>query len=514
MGDTNLNGQEKSAPHHCPPPARKYVLAAAVLASALGFIDGSVVSIAIPKIRMSLEASFAQSQWVHNAYILFLSAFILIGGAAGDRFGIRRTFAFGIILFVAASQLCALAWSPVSLIAFRVLQGLGAAIMVPGSMSIIARNFPRGERGKALGIWVAASSITTAMGPLFGGALLSQASGEVWRFIFAVNLPLGGLALFLLWAKVPDDAPRKNQSLDLMGAVLVTLALGAIAVGLTLYGEGHGFGVSLGIFCLGFVLLALAWWWEKRTPHAMIDLELFRSATFTGGNVFTFVVWMGLGTIFFFLPMVLVVGWHLNELYAGAVFMPFAMIIAVFSPFVGRYVDQIGPRPFLTIGALFSAGSYALMGWAMFTQSYWMGVFPSMILLGVSMALCASPISVAVLGAVKDEKSGSASGINNMVARLSGMIGVAALGILISYVYTTVIEGSTLPPEIQALMLNAGYGERLSGGLYQVTTQAVHSDAMNMALASVAAALCGLSLLGSMIAWLTIAPIDKSEELK
>ncbi|MFD0915087.1 MFS transporter [Pseudahrensia aquimaris] len=501
----------QTSAHHCAPDKRKYVLITAILASALGFIDGSIVSIAIPQIRQSLDASFAQAQWVHNAYILFLAAFILVGGAAGDRFGIRRTFGFGIGLFIAASQLCAVAWSPESLIVFRMLQGMGAAIMVPGSMSIIARNFPREERGKALGIWVAASSITTSMGPLLGGLLLSQADGEIWRFIFAINLPLGGLALALLWWQVPNDAPRERKRLDLMGAVLVTLSLGAIAGGLTLYGEAGGGLGSLVIFGTGLVLLVFALLWEWRTPHAMIDLALFTERTFWGGNVFTFLVWMGLGTLFFYLPMTVVVGWQMSEFYAGLMFLPFSAVIATLSPIVGRYVDKLGPRPFLIAGGIFSVIGYASMSRAVWVQDYWYGVLPSQFLIGISLGLAGSTVAVAVLSAVPDDKSGVASGINNMVARMSGLIGVAALGILVAAVYVASVMESGLPADIAAMVAQAGFGERLTGGLYQISTQTAQTLGMNAAVATLCATLSVLSFVGVVVAWFTIAPVAKNQ---
>ena len=503
----------KSADHHCPPDRRKYVLFVSILASALGFIDGSVVSIAIPKIRASLDASFAEAQWISNSYILLLSAFILVGGAAGDRFGIRRTFAFGIACFIAASVLCAFAWSANTLIVFRALQGMGAAIMVPGSMSLIARNFPRDQRGKALGVWVAASSITTAMGPVLGGFILSQFSGEIWRAIFAINLPLGALALLLLWWKVPDDAPRERKRLDVAGAVFITLSLGAIAGGLTFFGEARAaLGESqtasllaLGLLGAGLVLLVVALWWEYRTPHAIVDLQLFRDSNFWGGNLYTFMVWMGLGTLFFFLPMTLVVGWQLNELYAGAMFLPFSLLIAILSPIVGRYVDRLGPRPFLLAGGFLSTLGYFGMGLSVMAQNYWTGVLPSLLLIGMSLGLAGSTVAVAVLASVPDDKSGSASGMNNMVARMSGMLGIAGFGILISVIYTASVASSALPADIAALVAQAGFGERLTGGLYQISTQQVQSDAMNSALAAVCFGLSLACLLATVIAWWTIS---------
>ena len=228
------------------------MLIAAILASALGFIDGSVVSIAIPAIRADLGAMLSDAQWVSNAYALTLSALILAGGAAGDNFGLRRTFAAGIALFIAASMACALAPTVALLIAARAIQGIGAAIMVPSSLAIIAKAYPRQERGRAIGIWAASSALTTALGPLLGGLVLSSFDAGIWRAIFAINLPLGGIAIYLLLAKVPADEASDRHKLDLGGAAIATAALGALAYGLTAISAEDGSAVLPAAFdCRG-----------------------------------------------------------------------------------------------------------------------------------------------------------------------------------------------------------------------------------------------------------------------
>jgi MFS family permease len=234
-----------SADHHCPAARRKYVLAAAILASSLGFIDGSVVAIAIPAIRSALGATFGQAQWIHNAYVLLLSALILVGGAAGDRFGQRDVFAAGVVVIVLASLWCGLAATPAMLIAARIVQGLGAAFMVPGSLALIARNYPAEIRGRAIGLWAALSGIAAALGPVAGGAILTLAGEAAWRWLFLINLPLGAAALVLIFARVPRDRPVNAGALDWAGAVLVTLALGLMAYGLTAAGAGGNGGPGI-----------------------------------------------------------------------------------------------------------------------------------------------------------------------------------------------------------------------------------------------------------------------------
>ncbi|RUU62157.1 MFS transporter, partial [Mesorhizobium sp. M7A.T.Ca.TU.009.01.1.1] len=315
----------------CPQSQRRFVLIAAILASALGFIDGSILAIATPAIRVNLGASLAEAQWISNAYALTLSALILAGGAAGDRFGLRRAFVAGIALFIVASLACALAPNAIVLIAFRALQGIGAAIMVPGSLAIIAKAYPKKERGRAIGIWAAASALTTALGPVFGGFVLSAFGDGIWRAIFAVNLPLGLISIWLLLAKVPADTPTEKRSLDLGGAALATLAFGALAYGLTSMsasGEGLMAGPSI---AAGVVLLAVFIVFELRQREPMIDLSLFRVGAFAGANVATFFLYFALSANLFYLPMLLIAGWDLSTAEVGFIFLPLSALIALLS---------------------------------------------------------------------------------------------------------------------------------------------------------------------------------------
>lgn len=495
-----------SSSHFCPPEQRKYVLIVAIMASAMGFVDSSIVAIAIPQMRVSLDASFSQAQWLTNAYILFLSALMLLGGAAGDRYGLRRAFAFGILLFVAASLLCAMAWSAESLIFFRALQGIGAAIMIPGSMAIISRNYPRAERGRALGIWVSASAMTTGLGPLIGGVVLSAGHAEIWRWIFAINLPFGLLALLILFARVPNDKPKAKVPLDLAGAVLVTLSLASLALGLTLLGEGKDEGLSGLAFPLilaGLVMGAVAIWHELRVAHPMINLRLFSSRVFAGANLLTFLVWAGLGAQLFFLPMVLVTGWKLPEYYAGGLFLPFSLIIAATSPFAGRLVDRYGPRLPLTLGPALAAVGYIAMAAGLYMQSYWFGVLPAIMLQAFATGLSASPVSAAVMLAVEDDQSGAASGINNMIARMSNLIAIAGLGAVAAFVYAMVVRAQGLNEALTEAMIAAGFGERLTGALYQVGAEEAQRLGMTTGLAAMCLIIAAFCIIGACVGWKT-----------
>ena len=479
----------------CPQPQRRFVLVAAILASALGFIDGSVVSIAIPAIRSDIGATFTDAQWISNAYAVTLSALILAGGAAGDNFGLRRTFVVGIVLFIAASLGCALAPGPGSLIAARAVQGVGAAIMVPGSLAIIAKAYPRKERGRAIGIWAASSALTTALGPVIGGLVLSTFGDGVWRLIFAINLPLGAVAVYLLLFKVPADKPAERRNLDLGGAAIATAGLGALAYGLTaLSGEAGSTALPLAFAGAGILVFAGFLYWERRQREPMVDLSLFRSAAFSGANAATFFLYFALSGILFYLPMLLIAAWGLGEAEAGLIFVPLSLAMAVMSGAMGKLSDRIGPRLPIAGGSVVVAVSFAALAIAVGSgfHDFWLAVFPAMTLMGVGMSLVVSPLSTAVMTSVADEDTGAASGINNAVSRVAGLIAVAAMGGVAAFRYASVLgetagvpgfgEPASLPPDLDAIRLAA-------------------SDA---AFAAVAWTTAALSMLSAAIAWTTI----------
>ena len=486
----------------CPRSRRRFVLIAAILASALGFIDGSVLAIAIPAIRVDLGASLVEAQWISNGYALMLSALILAGGAAGDRFGLRHTFVAGIALFITASLACALAPDPPMLVLFRSIQGAGAAIMVPCSLAIIAKAYPKKERGRAIGIWAAASALTTALGPVLGGLMLASFDASVWRAIFAINLPLGAVSIYLLLFKVPADTPAGKRRLDLGGAALATLAFGALAYGLTaMSGEGHVAGAGI---VAGAVLLIVFVAWELRQREPMIDLALFRSGAFSGANLATFFLYFALSANLFYLPMLLIAGWGLSAGKVGFIFLPLSACIALLSGPVGSISDRIGPRIPLTAGSILVALAFA--GLAFMARAgihwFWEGVFPLMTLMGLGMALVVSPLSTAIMTAVEDKDTGAASGINNAVSRIAGLIAVAAMGSVAAWVYARApgIAGSADIP---------GFGEpappALQAGLDMARIAA--GDAAFAAVALVTALLC---LLSAITTWMT-APGSASE---
>ena len=462
----------------CDESRRRLILISAILASALGFIDGAVISIAVPAIRSALDASLVEAQWIHNAYMLTLAALILVGGAFGDRFGLARVFGAGIALFVGASMVCAIAPTASFLIGARAVQGIGAAIMVPGSLAVIARAYPRETRGRAIGIWASASAMTTALGPIIGGLALTYGGEEMWRWIFAINLPLGAVAVFLLWQAVNRDVGRPGTPVDFQGAILATLSFLCLAIGLT---ATHGYGNAPVWLTCGSVLLAAFLWVEIRSSHPMVPLALFRIRAFSTANALSFVLYAALNMVFFFLPMTMIAGWGISAIWTSFAFSPMAVFIALLSPRMGALADRIGPAPLLFTGTLVVAFGYSYMAWNAPLADLWQGVFPAMCAIGLGMSMVVAPLSTAVMGAVDETHSGLASGINNAASRLSGLFSVAAGGGLVAFAYN-----------------NAG--GPLSFG--ETAELASHQAAMSSGLAAIAWTAACLAGFAACLAWL------------
>jgi EmrB/QacA subfamily drug resistance transporter len=489
-----MSGAEAAEQAVWTPASRRAVLIAAILASSMGFIDGSVISIAIAAIRLDLGATLPEATWVSNGYLLMLSALTLLGGAAGDRFGLRRTFGLGIAVFVLASIVCALAPTPQMLIGARVVQGIGAAFMVPGSLAIIAQAYPRAERGRAIGLWAAASSITSVAGPILGGLLLTWLGDWSWRLVFAVNLPLGAAALALLAWRVPQDLPAGAARLDWPGAVLATLALLSIAFGLT--GEGGTTAPGAGhiaLWCGAGVVLGIAFVaWEMRAKSPMLPLRLFADRRFSGANGLTFALYFALGGTLFFLPMTMIGGWGETAATVSIVLLPMGVLLTLLSSWSGGLADKYGPAPLIAGGSLLVAASFLLLGLTAPLQQPWTVATPLVALLGLGMGLVVSPLSTAVMTSVDDRDTGAASGVNNAVARVSGLVAVALLGAVVAGVYggngTAVAAGTT-------------FG--LPAANLEPAIEAARLQATDAAFAAVCYVTAALALASAAIAWLT-----------
>ena len=483
--DSDTRSGDQHRPSFCDPAARPWILAAAILASAMGFIDGSVTAIALPAMREGLGATLAQATWINNAYLLPLSALILVGGAVGDRYGVARVFGIGIAVFVLASALVALSPTPGALIAARALKGVGAALMVPGSLAIIAKAYPRAERGRAIGVWAASAAVTTAMGPVLGGALLSALGPEAWRIVFALNLPLGLVAIWILWRRTGRDAASSAERVDWLGGALATLGLGLLAWSLTAL-QSEGAAAPLPPWALaagGALALAAFLWREARTRHPMMPLGLFADRAFSAANLATFLLYFALTAVLFYLPQTVIAGWGRSEAEMSLIFIPFSALMAVLGPVAGRASDRIGAGPLIGVGSAIVAASFAGLGWLAPAREFWWHVLPLMTVMGLGMALVVSPLSAAVMAAVDDASTGAASGINNAVSRMAGLVAVAAMGAVAALVY-------------------ASAGGPAAFGL--PSEEPGHAEAMSAALRVVSYGCAGLAALASATALMGI----------
>jgi EmrB/QacA subfamily drug resistance transporter len=445
-------------------PTGRAVVFAATLGSGLTILDGTVVNIALRTIGKDLDASLAELQWITNGFLLSLASLILLGGALGDRYGRRRIFVIGTIWFAVASLLCGIAPTPLVLIAARVLQGVGAALLTPGSLSIIQSVFTPEDRGRAIGAWSGLGGIAAAIGPFVGGALIQFAS---WRWIFLINLPLAVLTVVVAQRSVPETLDQEAAPrLDVSGATLGAVALGGVTYALIQWGGSGALAAAVAgvVAGIGFVVV------EARSPHPMMPLELFRSRNFSAANAMTLVVYAALSGVIFFLVLQLQTVAGYGALAAGVATLPITVLLLLLAARADALGTRIGPRIPMTLGPLVMAAGTLLLLAVDDQTSYWIDVFPGLTVFGLGLALMVAPLTGTVLAAAPDRHAGIASGVSNAVARAGSLLAVAALPVAVG----------------------------LSGADYE--KPAVFDDGYRLATISCAALLAA----GGLISWATI----------
>jgi EmrB/QacA subfamily drug resistance transporter len=447
-----IRSRQADAP--CAPRSGPWILAATIIGSAMAFIDGTVTNVALPQIQVRLGATALDAQWIVESYALFLSALILVGGSLGDHYGRRRIFSLGITIFTLASVWCGLSMSPDMLIAARAVQGVGGALLVPGSLSIISASFEGEDRGKAIGTWAGLSGVTTALGPILGGFLVENVS---WRAAFLINVPLAIAVLLIVARHVPESRDPDARKLDIPGATLATLGLGGVVYGLITSAEAGFTNIRVLLaLVLGAGALVAFVVWERRTEEPMLPLSLFRSRDFSGANILTLLLYAGLGGSLYYLPFLLIQVHNYSATAAGSSFLPFTIITFLMSRWAGGLITRFGARLPLTIGPLVAASGFILFAIPGTEGSYWTTFFPAIVVLGLGMSLVIAPLTTTAMNSVSGRHSGLASGVNNAVSRTAGLLAIPVLGIFVFLVFS-----GSLDAEVQSLDLSQNARQEL-----------------------------------------------------
>ncbi len=496
----------------------RWVIAATTLGSSIALIDGSVVNVALPVLQKALNASVTDVQWIVESYALFLSALILVGGSLGDFFGRRRIFAYGIILFALASMGCGLAIDVNQLIAARAVQGIGGALLVPGSLAIISASFSGESRGKAIGTWSGFTGITSALGPVLGGWLVEHTS---WRWIFFINVPLAAIVLTILFWRVPESRNEAAKNLDWWGAILVTLGLGTLVFGL-ISASTLGLTAPLVLGCLagGVITLGAFIFVERSSRAPMVPLLLFKSRTFSGANLLTLLLYFALSGVFYFFPFNLIQVQGYSATAAGAAFLPFILLMFLLSRWSGSLVSHYGAKLPLIVGPAIASIGFGLFSLPGIGGSYWTTFFPAIVILGLGMAISVAPLTTTVMSAVTVQQAGTASGINNAVARTAGLLAVAITNIFVANIFNSSLDrrlaAINLPLSAQQLLAEERIklaGAAIPSGLSaEVSAQVKNAIALSFidGFRLVIWMAVGLALLSAIVSLFTIKDRSKT----
>ena len=420
----------------------KWLMVATILASSMAFIDGTALNVVLPSLQKNLDATGAGLFWILNAYLLMLAALMLIGGSLGDKLGRKKIFMVGILIFIAGSVACGFALNVLFLIVFRIMQGIGGALMIPGSLSLISSSIQEKERGKAIGTWSAFTTVVTVAGPILGGAL---ADAGLWRYIFFINVPIGLTSLLILWVKVKE---KKNldsgRVLDLPGAFSIALSLAFLTYGFLRIPAIGFYNVQVySTLAAGLVLFAVFISIENNSKHPMTPLLLFKNRTFSGVNLLTFFLYAGLGAGMLFLSLNLVQVQGYSQLQSGLTFLPFTILMVSIARFAGSLADKYGPRLFLVVGPATAGTGLLLLSFIRQTvgpHDYWTTFFPGILVFGLGMSFTVAPLTATVMGSVSDHFSGTASGINNAVTRISTVFANAVFGSLAILFFSAALQ--------------------------------------------------------------------------
>jgi len=413
-------------------------MASTILASAMAFIDGTALNVVLPALQKSLNATGTDLFWLLNAYLLILASLILIGGSLGDKLGRKKIYMIGIFIFIMGSAACGFAPNVPVLIACRVIQGLGGSLMIPGSLSLISSSIDESEKGKAIGTWSAVTTIVTMGGPVIGGAL---ADAGLWRYIFFINVPIGIVALLILWKKVAESKEADaDPVLDYPAVITTALGLALLTFGfLRIPTVGFGNIQAYGALIAGAILLVAFVMRERKTAHPMMPLRLFANRTFSGANLLTFFLYAGLGVGMLFLSLDLVQAQGYSQLQSGLTFLPFTLLMIGIARLAGSWADKSGPRLLLIAGPAITGAGLLLLSFTGQTNGpsdYWTSFFPGILVFGLGMSLTVAPLTTAVMRSVEDEYSGIASGVNNAMTRISNVFANAIFGALAVLLFT------------------------------------------------------------------------------